>query len=235
MVKNASRKIAISLAFYFAASSPLFAQFFPVPEDAVEAYIVGIKNQDFDAVLNATAVEHMSKRFDFSYSVDRIQSLSLRTSAPSTSDLFVAVNKAEFVNGVATSVRLLAYELLTESEILNGKTVRMRASDAVAFAETVDTKRLADIKLLEIGIPDPKTVGSEVYQNNAAIGAKVFGAATLAERVALISFEGATFAVGFTLIRYEEGWGVMRLGSNVAGLMLNPQPVTHEQFQMMLD
>jgi hypothetical protein len=229
------KKVTLLLTLCIVGVPSVLAQGFPQPEDAIEAYVAGIKNQDFDAILAATAVDHMSKRLDFVGQVDRLQSLSIRSPLPPTSDLYVAMNRAEFVNDIAMAMKVFTFTLLSDGEMQIGETMRMKAEGAVTFSQTVDTTRLSGLSLIKIGIPEPTLVKSKVYQANASVRARTFGADDLVERVALLTFEGESFVLGFTLLRYQEGWSVLIPGSQVAGLIANPQRSTHEKFDMMID
>ncbi|OCJ67346.1 hypothetical protein A6U97_00945 [Agrobacterium tumefaciens] len=214
------------------AMSPSFAANFSTPEDAVTAYIEGVVQQDFDAILAATAAENMSAKFDFVASVDRLKALMPLTPAPATSPLFVKINKSGFEARIASQVKFLIYGLMTTNPVVEGNSAQMEKAAADGFATTVSTDRLAGVKLVKVAIPNPALQNSENYQLNAKNAAKVYGADASAERVALISFEGLHFAVGFHLFRYGNAWGVSDQMSSLAGLggLGTPKRVTPETF-----
>ncbi|MCZ7469812.1 hypothetical protein M0412_03830 [Agrobacterium sp. O3.4] len=196
------------------------------------AYIEGVVQQDFDAIIAATAADKMSAEFDFVASVDRLKALAVPTPAPATSPLFVKINKSGFAARIASQVKFLIYGLMTTNPVVEGKSAQMEKVAADEFATTVSTDRLAGVKLVKVAIPSPALQNSEKYQLNAKNAAKVYGADASAERVALISFEGLHFAVGFHLFRYGDEWGVSDQTSSLAGLggLGTPKRVTPETF-----
>lgn len=232
------KSFTLAILINFLAAAAGFAGNFKTPEDAINAYIEGVKKQDFEEIIGATAADSMSKGFNFVAEVDRLQKLSLLTPVPSSSALFVALNKAEFVARVARDVQRLSYGLLikaeAETKILEGHQIEMDASSAANFASSVDTQRLSDLKLLKVGIPNPEMVNSEKYRSAATRRAKVFGADNFSERLALLSFEGHSFAIGFTVLRYEESWSVLDLYSQVTRFGRELKRVTPEQFEDLI-
>ena len=207
------------------------------PEAAVAAYVDAIARQDFNAVIAATSVDRMTTGFDFVGYVDRLGALVPMVPAPATSPFFQQINRSVATAQIANQVRFLAYGLMTTSEVLQGKTVLMKAAEASDFATVVRTDRLAGLRLVRVGIPKPEIMNSERYQKNAVRLAMVQGAETSTERLALLSFEGLHFTLGFTLLRYGDEWTVMAQTSPIAGTksMGTPSRVTPEAFQKALE
>jgi hypothetical protein len=206
------------------------------PEGAVAAYIDGVIRQDFSAIIAATSVDNMSKGFDFVAQVDRTRSLSPFVPAPASASLFVDINKANFTAEIARQVQFLAYGLMTTSEILDGKTIPMDAAKAAEFASVARADRLASLALVKVGIPKPASMNSKVYQLYAVKIAKVYGADASTERVAVVSFEGLNFLIGFSLLRYGEHWTIRSASSPIAGTdsLGAPKRMTLEEFEEML-
>ncbi len=206
------------------------------PEGAVATYIDGVARQDFSATIAATSVSETSKGFNFVAQVGRVLTLSPFTPAPASDPFFIEINKANFVAQIARQVQFLTYGLMTTKEILDGKTVPMDAAGAADFASAVRANRLSGLALVKVGIPKPKTLNSEIYQANAAKLAKIYGADGVTERVALVSFEGLQFMVGFTLLHYGDDWSIFRQSSDIASTnsLGAPKRVTPEAFEEML-
>lgn len=204
------------------------------PESAVTAYVTGIKQQDFNGIIAATATEKMSEGFDFVAFVGRMRSLSFHTPAPSNASLFVALNEADFTAQFARKVKFLIYGLMTTSEAVKGVTVPMKEDGAKDFMSVVSADRLKGLELVKIGIPNPALQNSEVNQRNRNELAKTYGADTITERVALLSFEGLHFVVGFSVIRYGDEWRVYSQESPIANQTGVPTRITPEEFEAML-
>ena len=207
------------------------------PEGAVAAYIDGVARQDLDAIIAVTSIDKMTGGFDFVGYVDRLGALVPTIPAPATSPFFRQINRADAVAQIARQVRFLTYGLMTTSEILEGKTVLMKAAEATDFATVVRADRLAGLQLVKVAIPFPKLMNGERYQKSSVKTSKVYGADASTERVALLSFEGLYFATGFTLLRYGQEWTVMSQSSPIAGMssLGTPVRVTPEEFDRGLN
>jgi hypothetical protein len=206
------------------------------PEGAITAYIEGVAEQDFDAVLAATSVEKASEGYDLVAVVSRLRALIPGLPAPSSSPFLVAINKADFTAQIARQLKFLTYGLMTKSEIIEGNTVQMEGEGATDFVSVVRADRLESLELVKVDIPQPSLLNSERYQVNAGKMAATYGADTSTERVALVSFEGLNFAIGFTLLRYGEEWLIFSQNSNIAELppLGVPRPVTPDEYEKLL-
>jgi hypothetical protein len=200
------------------------AESLSTPEIAVEAYIVAVAARDFDAVLATTAAENMAKDFDFVSFVDRLGVLTSKMPAPSTDPLFTAINNAQMTGQVSAQLQFLVYGLMTTSDVVDGVTVTMDATAAQDLVDVLRADRLSGLKLEEIAIPMASIQNGERYQVNATRLAKSYGAGSMTERVALVSFEGLNFAVGFTLLEYDGQWRIMSQNSALLGFPASGAP-----------
>jgi hypothetical protein len=207
------------------------------PEDAVTAYLDGVARQDINQILGASAIEEPAANFDFRRYVDRLQAMPLMVSpAPASDPFLIAINQARRENEILSSVRNLAYSLLT-GETIDGSMIANPEPQRVdAFVTALDTSRLAGIELVQIGAPLPDLLNSERFQANAAEQARIYGADELTERLALFTFEGQPYVAGFTLLRYGTDWKVMSQVSNLAGTSAlgTVQATTVAQFEDLI-
>ncbi len=182
------------------------------PEDAIREYLAGIADANVERILGATAVDEVSQGFRFDLMTDRIDAFSPETRyAPSEYPFFADVTRAMQTSQILDQVRMLAYSLLSETPI-GSETIRGTALDpdplrwGREFVRQVDPSRLAGITLGDIVQPDPEHAESELTRSLYATMAATLGADDVTERLAIISFEGETYAVGFTLLRYGDEW-----------------------------
>lgn len=226
--------LTIAVCAGLLAARPSFA--YTTPEDAVAAYIDGVTERDMEAVLASTAIDNMSKGYDFVSQVDRIESMSILIPMPKDEELFNEINKLSFEARIAGQVKILIYGLMTTNEFIDGKIVKMDAAGASELATVFRADRLKNIKLVKVGIPSPAVLNSERYQVMAVQMSKIYGAETSTERVALISFEGLNFALGFSLVRYGDDWLVRSQDSPIGGFVATglPKRMTPEEFENML-
>ncbi|CUX64875.1 hypothetical protein CFBP6626_24030 (plasmid) [Agrobacterium tumefaciens] len=227
---------SVAALMAFASFGAVSAADLSTPEGTVAAYIEGVAQQDFDAVLATTSVEKASQGYDLVAAVSRLRALTSRMPAPSSSPFLVAINKADFTAQIASQLKFLTYGLMTKSELIEGKTVQMEGEGATDFVSVVRADRLESLELVKVDIPKPSLLNGERNQVNAVKMAATYGADMLTERVALVSFEGLNFAIGFTLLRYGEEWFVLYQNSNIAGLspLGVPQPVTPDEYEKLL-
>jgi len=228
---------AISLLIGFVVPAFAVDVDLSTPESVVTSYLDGVARQDFETVVAASSAANMSEKIDLVAQIYRIGMLAPNMPAPATNPLFIGINKANFVAQIAFQVRFLAYGLMTSNEIIDGKQVQMDAAGAADFVSVVRADRLKNIEVLKVDIPKAKMANSEQHQLNLAKLAKIYGADESTDRVALISFEGLQFVVGFSLLRYGEDWTVMSQTSAIAGLSALgvPKKTTAQEYEAMLE
>jgi hypothetical protein len=187
------------------------------PEDAVRAYMAGVTGADLVSILEATAIDEVAEGFRFDLQVDRFQAFVPFSLAPAAYPLYVDVNRALRTEQVARQVLNLSYSLLSSQTIDGNVIAPADQAWAEDFTREVDPSRLATLTVVEIGIANEAAMQGERYQQNAELQARSYGADELTERVALFYFEGELYYVGFTLVRYGDGWKVFDQTAPMAG------------------
>ena len=199
------------------------------PEAAVNAYIEAVAAHDLDRVLAASAVDAMSANYDFEGFVDRQKALTAVTPVPSTDTMLVSINRATFAAQIARQVQFLTYGLLDRSSLEHWRPHVMDRTDAAAFANDINPARLETLIIGDISAPQVSAESQERDLRFAAGEALIYGADEQVERGAVINFEGASYVLGFTLLRYGDNWGVSSqssplLGTNPMGSPLRVTP-----------
>jgi hypothetical protein len=177
----------------------------------------------------------MSAKFDFVAYIDRLQALVPAAPAPSSDPLFTAINRVDFAAQIGKQIKFLAYGLLTQNDVLKGNVVKMDAAGAEEFVTEVDLSKLVDIKLEKVARPSPQMMDKDLYKKISVRLAKMYGANEATERVALISFGGAHYMLGFTLLRYGVTWKVSSQTSALGGtdFVGVPKPITANEFDTL--
>ncbi|WP_160008263.1 hypothetical protein [Rhizobium sp. 18055] len=206
------------------------------PEKAISAHIDAIAHQDFKAVIATTTVDKMSAQSDFVAAASRLQMLSASYPMPPTDPLFVDINRAKFTSQISEQVQLLIYGLMTTTDFVNSSTVRVDAAGINGFVDSLRADRLKGLSLLKIGIPNPRIMNSKMHQANMALLAGNNGADEMTERVALLSFEGSQYAIGFTVLRYGDDWAILSQTSIAAATssLGKPRRMSSADFDEML-
>lgn len=210
---------------------------FSTPEDAIRYFFDGVAQGDFSKILQASAINEISKNFRFDLSIDRLRAfMPYQEYAPSTSSFYVELNNATITSRIANQVKIFAYSLLVAGDDIQYDRInRMEMDAALHFMNEVDPARLATLEVKEIGLPDPEIMATSRYQMNAANLARVYGADESTERVARFTFEGNSYMLGFTLLRYDESWKITSTSSPLAGTSAlgTSVPISEQEFADM--
>jgi PBP1b-binding outer membrane lipoprotein LpoB len=214
------------------------APVFKTPEDAITHYFQGLAQSDFNKISQACAINEMSEKFKFDLYTERLGYLiPFQAQAPAEYPLYVEINKTQLSSQIFSRVRIFAYSLLSDEKVAEGKVVQIDAERTAAFMKDVDPKRLSGLELKKIGLPNKSLMSNAKYLENADKMARAYGADESTERVALFSFGGNDYYVGFTLLRYGDNWKIRDQTSPLANTnaLGAPEKTTAEGFERMIN
>lgn len=228
--------LSVTVAGAAAPADQSGAVTFSTPEAAIQTFFDGIAAGDFNKILQACAITEVSQNFQFDREIDRLRAfIPLQEYAPTTHPLYVEINQAMIVSRIASQVKLLTYSLLAGTDLDYSRVTVMEIDAAVSFMNAVDPARLATLEVRAIGLPNKAIMDTARYHENAVKAANVYSADDSTERVALFSFEGDFYMLGFTLLRYGESWKIISVSSpigNTTALGL-PVKMTAAEFAAM--
>lgn len=209
---------------------------FTTPEEAITHYLSGVVAGDVEQILAACAIDEMATNFHFDRYTARVGVLPpTQALAPADYPLYIEMNKAQLTAQLLGRVKILTYSLLAEEPVMDAAPIRVDEARTAQFISAVDPQRLATLTVEQIALPNATVMASELYQENTMRAALVYDADAWTERVALIGFEGEYYLLGFTLVRYGEGWKISEAVSPLADT--NPlgaaEPITIAQFETM--
>jgi hypothetical protein len=233
--------LLIVLVAVLTASCSQSAPVFKTPEDAITHYFAGVAQSDVQKIKQACAIDEMSEKFKFDQYAERLRAfLPTQSQAPAEYPLYVEANKLQLSSQIFNRVKMFAYSLLSNEEVDEGATVVLDADASTRmkqFIQDVDPKGLAQLELKKIGLPNKTLMSDARYLENAAKLASIYGADESTERVALFSFEGNDYYLGFSLLRYGDNWKISSQTSPLAGTSAlgTPQPTTVEEFEKMIN
>lgn len=210
---------------------------FNTPEEAITFYMQGVAQGNVSQIMQACAINEMGEGFNFELYTNRLRALTILSPAPSDYPLYAEINKVQFSWQILNQVRSLAYGLLaTEKRVVEGQTVLIDPEGTISFMNEVDPERLAQLQVLEMGVPRPDIATTERNLENWSTVAQTYGADELTERVVLFLFEGNYYYAGFTLLRYGDNWKISSASSVLAGLSTfgTPQITTEAAFQELI-
>jgi hypothetical protein len=212
---------------------------FKTPEEAITYYFEGLAQADARKILQACAINEMSEKFKFDRYTERLRALMPAFSqAPADYPLYVEANKLQLSSQILNRIKIFAYSLLSKEEVADGKVILMDDTERINnFMKDVDPKKLTRVELKKIDLPNKSLMSNAKYLENAAKLAGSYGADESTERVALFSFEGNDYYLGFTLLRYGDNWKISGQTSPLASTntLGAPQRTTAEEFERLIN
>lgn len=203
---------------------------FASPEDAVQAYLTGIQNEDLSQMLSAFAIESFVEHYDLKAMLEQIRAYtySMAIKLPNTNEIFESINvearKGEIVQAI--QFQLMSFHM-PELDITQPVTFAGDDSaEAIAtFLEAFEANtRTLTIKGLQFdAFIAPETLNelylSEQNQKNLAKRAPVYGADEIKSVVASLTVEGKPYVLCCDAIRYGDAWYLLSLGGNISQLL----------------
>jgi hypothetical protein len=214
---------------------------FKTPEEAITSYLEGVAQSDIHKIAQACAIDEMSEKFKFDQYTERLRAfLPVQSQSPAEYPFYVEMNKMQLSSQIFNRVKMFAYSLLSSEKVDEGATIVLDtgATERIGqFIKDVDPKRLAQLELKKIDLPNKNLMNSTRYLENAAKFASIYGADESTDRVALFSFEGNYYYLGFSLLRYGDNWKISSQTSPLAGTSAlgTPQKTTVEEFERMIN
>lgn len=154
---------------------------YKTPEDAINAYMLGVAQADTSKILQACAINEMSEKFKFDVYTERLKAfLPSQSLAPANSPFYVEANKAQLTAQILNRVKILVYSLLSNEKVDDGSVIILNATMDTErinkFMSDADPKKLAGLKVEKISLPNKTLMSSASYQNNATQNALTYGA-----------------------------------------------------------
>lgn len=228
------RILALTATLLVAVSGPSLAIGSTTADEAIREYLAGVAAADARRVLDASAIDEIAEGYRFAESVDRFQAFVPHVMlAPAEHPFYVEVNRAQRADEIMSQVLMLAYGLLSGESIDGSVLAPVDKAWAETFVAQVDPARLAGIAVMDTRFPQPDLEASERYLENSAALAATYGADELTERLALFTFEGQTYSLGFTLLRYGDSWLVSSQSSPIGGTntLGTATPMTTQEYE----
>ena len=211
---------------------------FQTPDEVIAHYVEGIARNDVNRILQAAAGPELGESFQFDRSVERLGGVMMlmQSLAPSDYPFYAEINQLYLSSQILSQVKLLAYSLLSDEEVDGSSLFEVDAERVKRFIAAVDPAGLAGLEVETIALPNETLMNDERYLKNMALMAAVNGADEATERVALLSFAGRHYVIGFTLLRYGETWKISNQSSPLAGMnsLGTPGEITADEFAEMI-
>lgn len=215
---------------------------YDTPEDAVTAYLEGLKNQDYDQMLSTFAIETFCENYSAELNFKRIgminsSYLTGTTNSPIINDneLIKECNISNRTYSVANSITkqlyIMSYSKHTDNEALGNLLLDLKnislygnSKDAELADILADLQDFPDFSSLEILELIPGMYLNSHYLNSNNLGVldrqlRIYGADAFLSVCALIDVDGTKMAMFFDVIRYDGRWYNYTFLGNLATIM----------------
>ena len=202
---------------------------FDSPEDAVVAYLEGLRDSSFDRMLGAFAVETYVEHFNLEAYLERLRVYHLHVAPlPDANELTTAMNTEMRRGDVVREIRA-QYLILTQSE-LESTLIPLQIEEGGAgdfireFSGLLNAPELHTLEIL--GFIPPENI-SEIYaseqnQENKARNAQFLGADRLVSRIAVFELDGNKYLLFVEAVSYDDRWYLAQFGGNAGALVALP-------------
>jgi len=201
---------------------------YDTPEEAAEAYLTALRDQDVDAMVATFAVESYVENYDLEAWCERLQAfvptteMKLPTSNVYNSTLDVEARRASIINQITNQ-----YFTYNVPSVALGMTISLAENPQVASDIEEDTDHYVFSDLEITGTMSPDDITNDIYsieknQENLLAQNKAFGVDDLEDvSNVVITFDadGESWYFCPQLIRYEDRWYVQSLTGNAAAIM----------------
>lgn len=202
---------------------------FDTPEEAVEAYLLALKDADFDGMLSAFAVEAYVDNFDYEAQLNRSHVYNptyTNFALPSSNNFMQSVN-VEIRRSSITGSILQQYIILREPDLDLSEIVKLEDETAVSefvaqLNEAFDVSRFSTLEVLGFIPPEDLSDTYMIDGNQETLQeiANVYGAEQFESCTATIQLDSDAYLLCFDVIMYNNKWYIYQMGGNI-GILLS--------------
>lgn len=225
------RLLALALALMLllpAAHALEEDMYFPQPEDSIRYFADCMKNQDMEGAALSMAAQSVARYFNTPLYLSRTKAITptmpnrFPGNAPQYLSLNTQINRANNMLSVQGFISSLAlpdmadaqrYGMIpaTEEGLLIISPDLSLTLDA--YADRFAPANFAGLELKALYENIHPTMKEDSFQQNYA----VYGAEVGREYLAVYALDGQTFRHGYTVVKYPEGWQILRLNAPLSG------------------
>lgn len=220
---------------------------FATPEDAMVAYLEGLRDGDLGRMTGAFAIEAYIANHDYEAMIERLGVYMFNSDPriPNANELVTALNvenrRGQITMGIIMQYMSLAYP---EFDALVPHPMSEEEGGAAAFTRRLnDNLNSLDLSSLEIlGFIPPGSLSdlydTEQNQENLARRADIAGADQITGSAAVFVLDGKQYLLLTDLVQYGEHWYLYGLGGHIGallGLSVETQGIAPAAFVAELD
>ncbi len=215
-------------------SSGIYEEDFATPEEAIEHFIKSVANNDFKGAIAATVVNEAGDNYNATEFAVNAEYLIYTMEAPSEYEFYQELNRAQSLAIVANQMKFFVYSFSDSDAVLaviKGEDYSLNSKDeAEQFVADVDPDKLKELHIMRIDSPSENS-----YYSNIIAG--TYGADKSTDRIVLYELNGETYLGGYTLLFYDNRWGILGLYSDLGDT--SPygaaEKISEEAYEHLLD
>ncbi|NLT11991.1 MAG: hypothetical protein GXY06_06245 [Clostridiaceae bacterium] len=201
---------------------------YDAPEEAAEAYLIALRDQDVDAMISTFAVESYVENYDFNAMIERLQAyvpnmeMPFPGSTPYTKDLNLE-SRRKFITQNISNQYFYYNELIEDYSFGLSNTLKDYPDLVEDMEKATKDYYFEDLEIT--GSMDPEDI-SDIYkdernQKNLADQVKIYGVKKDEVANVVITFEvaGDEYIFCPQLIEYNGRWYIQSLQGNLANLI----------------
>ena len=203
---------------------------FGTPEEAVIAYLAGLRDGDLYAMLRAFAIRPMAEHATLERYLSTVGAYQTESwpSFPDDAGFLRALNETSFVLDLLTSFQraLYLYVMGSEDPMDAVKTLAVKEeADADAVVNAFDAARmeelrsLGNVRILPAELIDPARYDTDRMRRQAETYLARYGADELCDRVAVFTSGGKVYGIAPRLARYGDAWYVASLYNPITSMV----------------
>lgn len=201
-------------------SPKMEADGFETPEEAVIAYLTGLKNCNLDHMISTFAMESYIENYDYEASINYYlgYNASAEVQMPNANDFVIDLNVERHRNNIADQI-LRQYVGLCIPEVNNTMPRSLKdelevRNFAALLSDSLDTSKLETFSILgfipvEVFLGSDQPNGSRTYIDEQTM---ICGADELVSILVMFEFDGDKYLMCMETIAYEGKWYNSRMG-----------------------
>lgn len=216
---------------------------FGSPTEVLQNFVKSVASNDFEKAIALFDSAYKAENFQFSVLLDGTQTWSpTEMLAPEEYEPYKSLNEVKLLSDAANQLKVFCFSfssIMQEMGAIEADMLDLGESDysIEEIKETLDCKRLENLKLVRIDSVNQELQNSQSYMEQKAKESAYYGYENIMEYYALYELDGTYYMGGFTAAVYDGSWRLFSIYSTLSEMSLNGdvKEVTMEEYMEALE